>query len=81
VAKNLDPVPMSVYASANYSEWDAGWNIPFGANLEVVPRVTIQLMYDGQRTHLLATYSGDRVNFTLIYAWLESAGMAISAGF
>jgi hypothetical protein len=80
-AKNLDPVPASVYASANYSEWDAGWNVPFGANVEVVPRVTLNPMYDGHRTHLLATYAGDNYGITLIYAWLDRAGIALSAGF
>jgi hypothetical protein len=81
VAKNLDPVPASVYASVNYSEWDAGWNVPFGANIEVVPRVTIQPMYDGERTHLLATWSGDRFAVTAIWAWMKDPGLAISAGF
>lgn len=80
-AKNLDPVPVSVYATANYSEWDEGMNFPFGANVEVYPRVTIQPMYDGQRTHLLATYAGDRFSVTLIHAWLERAGIAASIGF
>ena len=80
-AKNLDPVPASVYASVNYSEWDSGWNVPFGANFEVVPRVTIQPMYDGHRTHLLGMYADDRFSVTVILAWLERAGVAISAGF
>ena len=80
-AKNLDPVPASVYASLNYSEWDAGWNVPFGANVEVRPGWTIQPMYDGERTHLLGTYSGERFSVTLINAWLESAGIAASVGF
>lgn len=81
VAKNFDPVRTSAYASLNYSEWDNGWNVPFGANVEVLPGVTIQPMYDGQRTHLLGTYSSSWWNVTLIYAWLESAGIAFSAGF
>jgi hypothetical protein len=38
-------------------------------------------MYDGHRTHLLATYAGDRYSITAIYAWLESAGVAVSVGF
>ena len=80
-AKNLDPVPLSIYASLNYSEWDQGLNFPFGANLEVYPGVTLQPMYDGQRTHLLGMYSADRWSVTLIYAWLESAGIAASIGF
>lgn len=81
LAKNLDPVPVSVYATANWSEWDDGMNFPFGANVEVFPRVTIQPMYDGHRTHLLGTYAADRYSVTLIYAWLERAGIAASVGF
>lgn len=81
VAKNLDPVPVSAYASLNYSEWDAGFNVPFGANIELVPGVTLQPMYDGHRTHLLGSYTTERYSLTLIYAWLERAGIAVSAGF
>ena len=81
VAKYLPALHLSPYASLNYSEWDAGWNFPFGANVEVVPRVTVQPMYDGHRTHLLATYAGDHYSVTAIYAWLESAGVAVSMGF
>jgi hypothetical protein len=81
VAKNLDPVPVSVYGSLNYSEWDDGVNFPFGANIEVWPGVTVQPMYDGQRTHLLGMYSADRYSASLIYAWLESFGVAASVGF
>ena len=81
VAKNLDPVPISAYGSVNYSEWDDGWNFPFGANIEIVRRVTIQPMYDGHRTHLLGTYASERFSVTLIYAWLETTGIAASIGF
>jgi len=81
VAKNLDPVPVSAYGSVNYSEWDEGWNFPFGANIEVHPGITVQPMYDGHRTHLLGTYASERFSITLIYAWLERAGIAASVGF
>jgi hypothetical protein len=81
VAKNLDPVPVSAYGTVNYSEWDKGWNYPFGANIEIIPRVTIQPMYDGHRTHLLGTYAAERFSVTLIWAWLENAGIAASVGF
>jgi hypothetical protein len=80
-AKNFDPVPVSAYASLNYSEWDAGWNVPFGAHVEVYPRITIQPMYDGERTHLLANYTADRYSVSLIWAWLETPGIAASFGF
>jgi hypothetical protein len=33
VAKYLPPVRTSPYATLNYSEWDRGWNVPFGANV------------------------------------------------
>jgi hypothetical protein len=81
VAKNIDPLPVSIYGTVNYSTWDDGWNLPFGANVEVVPGVTIQPMYDGHRTHLLGTYSAERFSVTLIWAWLERAGFAASVGF
>ena len=81
VAKNVDPVPASIYASVNYSEWDQTINFPFGANLEVLPGITFQPMYDGDRTHLLGTYSAEGFSVTLIYAWLERFGIAASVGF
>lgn len=80
-AKYLPPVRVSPYASLNYSEWDDGWNLPFGANVELGGGVSVQPMYDGHRTHLLGTYATDRVSVTLIWAWLERAGAAVSVGF
>lgn len=81
IAKNLDPLPVSAYATLNWSEWDERVNFPFGANVEVWPGVTLQPMYDGHRTHLMATYSAERWSVTLISAWLERAGVAMSVGF
>jgi len=81
LAKNFERVPVSVYASLNYSEWDEGFNVPFGANIEVLPRITVQPLFDGDRMHLMATYSAQHFNVTLIHAWLERFGIAVSAGF
>lgn len=81
VAKYLPPLHLSPYASLNYSEWDDGWNFPFGANLELGRGLSIQPMYDGERTHLLGTLATERFSVTLIWAWLESAGAAVSVGF
>ena len=80
-AKYLPPVHVSPYVSLNYSEWDEGWNVPFGANVELGRGFSAQPMYDGQRTHLLGAYAADRFSATLIWAWLERAGVAISVGF
>ena len=80
-AKYLPPFRTSPYASLNYSEWDKGWNVPFGANIELGRGVSLQPMYDGHRTHLLGTYATERYSATLIWAWLERAGVAVSVGF
>ena len=80
-AKYLPPLHTSPYASLNYSEWDEGWNFPFGANIELGRGLSLQPMYDGNRTHLLGTYATERFSATLIWAWLEEAGVAVSMGF
>ena len=80
-AKYLPVVRTSPYVSVNYSEWDDGWNVPFGANVEIGGGFSVQPMYDGHRTHLLGTYATQRYSATLIWAWLERAGVAFSVGF
>ena len=80
-SRNLGSLPASAYVTLNYSEWDDGVNVPFGAYVEVAPGMTLQPMYDGRRTHLLATYAADRYSVSLIWAWLERAGLAASIGF
>ena len=56
VAKYLPVVRTAPYASLNYSEWDEGWNIPFGATVELGGGFSLRPMYDGQRTHFWPTY-------------------------
>jgi hypothetical protein len=80
-SRSLGGLPVSVYGTVNWSEWDDGINFPFGAYVEIAPGVTVQPMYDGQRTHALATYARERFSVTVIYAWLERAGIAASVGF
>ena len=81
VAKYLPPLRTSPYVSLNYSEWDEGLNIPFGATIELGRGFALQPMYDGNRTHLLGTYARERFSVSLIWAWLEDAGAAVSFGF
>ena len=81
LAKNLDPLPVSIYGSLNYSEWDEALNVPFGVHVEVLPGITLQPMYDGNRTHLLGTWSAQRFSVSIIHAWLERVGVAASVGF
>ena len=81
VAKYLPPLHASPYVSLNYSEWDEGLNIPFGASIELGRGFMLQPMYDGNRTHLIGTYARERFSVSLIWAWLEDAGAAVSFGF
>jgi hypothetical protein len=80
-AKYLAPIRTSPYVSLNYSEWSDGWNVPFGANVELGGGFSARPMYDGQRTHLLGMYAAERFSVTAIWAWLERAGVAVSCGF
>ena len=80
-AKYLPFARTGPYVTLNYSEWDRGWNVPFGASVELGRGFTLRPMYDGQRTHLLGTYSTTRYSATVIWAWLERAGVALSFGF
>lgn len=80
-AKYIPALHVSPYASLNYSEWDEGFNVPFGANVELGHGLSVQPMYDGHRTHLLGSFATERFSVTLVWAWLERAGAAVSVGF
>jgi hypothetical protein len=81
MSKHIAAVRASPYASLNYSEWDRGLNVPFGAHVEIGHGLSVQPMYDGHRTHLLGSFATERFSATLIWAWLERAGVAVSFGF
>ena len=80
-AKVVPMLRTSPYVSVNYSEWDRGWNVPFGANIELGGGCSLRPMYDGQRTHLLGSFATGRWSASLVWAWLERAGVAMSVGF
>lgn len=77
----FEPLNASAYVSLAYSEWDESLNVPFGATLSLPGGFALQPMYDGNRTHLLGIWSHERFSVTAIWAWLERAGIAVSAGF
>ena len=72
---------MAPYVTLHYSEWSERVLVPFGANVSLPYGTSLQPMYDGRRSHLLATWSNERVSATVIWAWLERAGLAFSVGF
>lgn len=80
-AKRHPRWPVSAYVSLNYSEWDDGWNVPFGVEVELPRGFSVRPMYDGQRTHLMASYAGQRWGASLLWVWLERAGIAVSTRF
>jgi len=67
--------------SLNYSEWDGGFNVPFGANVELGRGFSLQPMYDGQRSHLLLNYDRERYGVSLLWVWLEEAGLSFNMRF
>ena len=73
--------PVSAYVSLNYSEWDDGFNIPFGVEVELGSKFSVRPMYDGQRTHLMLNYLGQRHGVSLLWVWLERVGVAYSITF
>ena len=74
-------VPVSGYVSLNWSEADEGFNVPFGGTLHLGERWDLRAMYDGERSHLLASASIDRFTVSALWIWFEHAGVAVSAGF
>jgi hypothetical protein len=80
-AKHLWQLPLSVYASLNYSEWDGELNFPFGASVDLPWNFSLRPMYDGDRSHLMLTHYYRRLSFSALYVWYERLGLAMSLGF
>ncbi|MEE8525056.1 MAG: hypothetical protein V3T72_14060, partial [Thermoanaerobaculia bacterium] len=80
-AKRHPRWPVSAYASLNYSEWDDGFNVPFGVEFELSHSFSVRPMYDGQRTHLTFNYQRHRFGASLLWVWLERAGVAFHLNF
>lgn len=80
-AKHHPAWPVSAHVSLSYSEWDGGFNVPFGANVELGKGFSLQPMYDGQRSHLLLHYNRERYGVSLLWVWLEEAGISFNVGF
>ena len=86
VSKSLPKLPISVYATLNYSEWNKELgntllNIPFGITVEFGQYLSIRPMYDGDRSHLMLNYFADHYGVSLMYIWMEKAGISTSVQF
>jgi hypothetical protein len=81
VSKSLPRLGTSAYFSLNYSEWDESYNVPFGVAQDLSHGVGVRYMYDGERSHALLDYSLEPVGVSLLWVWLEQAGVAFHGGF
>lgn len=80
-SKYVPIVRSSAYVTLNYSEWDEGFNVPFGVGLELGRGAATRYMYDGERSHALLTITGESIGVSLMYVWLEQVGLALHGGF
>jgi len=80
-AKHAPGLPLSGYISLNWSEWDDGFNIPFGITGWIGENFSIQPMYDGDRAHLTVNYVTGQFGLSLLWVWFEDPGFAVSTGF
>lgn len=81
VSKYIPWLRTSFYGSLNYSEWDGGFNLPLGAGVELGRGFSFRPMHDGQRGHVMLNYFTHQYGASLMYVWLETLGVSISAGF
>ena len=88
-SKRLPYLPLSVYGTVNYSEWDAindsewykRFNFPFGASVDFGKGFSARGMYDGKEPHLMFNYFYKQHGISLMYIWLETFGIAMSTAF
>ncbi|MFN3730409.1 MAG: hypothetical protein ACK4XJ_11970 [Fimbriimonadaceae bacterium] len=78
LAKGFDKAGLNVFASLNYSEWDAAFNVPFGATWSIDPTWSLMAMNDGRKSHLLLTHRDGSVSVTGMLVWMKHPGVSIA---
>lgn len=80
-AKTVNGLPLSPYATVNYSEWEDGLTFPFGATLRVSKNFSVLAMNDGLKPHAMLSFdSGKGWGASALWIWLERAGVAFTIG-
>ena len=79
--KRLPRLPISAYATINYSEWDNTLNFPFGVSVDFGNGFSVRPMYDGDHYHFTFNYFQRQAGVSLMYIWLERFGIAMSTAF
>lgn len=81
IAKSISSVPLAPYFSINYSEFESGFNFPFGANLKVRDDMGLLIMNDGRKSHALLNFQRKNLTVSLMWIWMERFGISVSGSF
>lgn len=80
-AKGFPNLKVAPYVSIRYSEFERGFNFPFGANFQISNQWSFMPMNDGRKSHALLTYSQPNYSVSFMMIWLKHPGISISWGF
>lgn len=79
-AKGVPGTKLAPYVSVNYSEFESGFNFPFGINIGLADTIDLLPMNDGRKSHLLLTFKQPKSNVTLMAVDLKRPRFGISFG-
>lgn len=80
-AKAIPSLKAGPYFSINYSEYERGFNFPFGVNLALTPELDMLYMNDARKSHLLFTIKQEKFNLTFMWIHMKYPGISFSWGF
>ena len=80
-AKGFQNLKAAPYVTLRYSEYEDGFNFPFGVNVQLDHHWSLLPMNDGRRSHLLLNYGQPGYNVSLMYIWFKHPGISLSYGF
>lgn len=80
-AKSVPHTRFSGYFSLNYSEFEDGFNLPFGLTYGLAPKVSTMFMNDGRKSHWLLTHSEEDWSVSAMLVWMKHPGISVSFGF
>jgi hypothetical protein len=80
-AKGIPSLKVAPYVSVRYSEFERGFNYPFGVNIQLDKQWSLLPMNDGRRSHLMLNYSQADWSVSLMAVWFKHPGISVSFGF
>lgn len=80
-AKSIPDMPLAVFASVKWSNFDDRVAYPFGFNWMIDRDWTLQTVNDGDYTHMLLTRIHDGAAYSLVAARMKWLGFMVTVGF